>query len=116
MCTALAELAASAVPGPRSAGRGVALCLLSQERLATVACQYDGDMLGVHRALQQQLGWGAQQAAAALLQGVGLESECWITDSEKAALASWMECPAQHASSLLNTTAEHIEQLAGMLR
>lgn len=113
VCAALADLGTTAVPGLPAESRGIVLCLLSDERLAEDARQYDGDMLSVHQALQQQLGWDGQQAAAALLQGIGMATDLVYPATH--ALASWTECPARHARSLLSTTAEHIGQVAAML-
>lgn len=108
LCTALAELAEAAVP----AGKDAALCLLSEAGFAKVARTYDGDLLSVFNALQQQLGWSAQQAAAALLQGVGQNA----TNVSAAVQDTWEACPMPNPRSLLNTTAQRIEAMASVFR
>ncbi len=108
LCAALAELAAAAVP----AGKDAALCLLSEAGFAEVARLYNGDLLGVFNALQQQLGWSPQQAAAALLEGIGLDD----TGVPAAVRDTWEACPMPYPHSLLSTTAQHIEAVATLLK
>lgn len=112
LCTALAELAAAAVPESRAASKAGTLCLLSKAGFAAVARWYDGDLLGVFRALQQHMGWSAQQAAAALLQGIGLD----LHDEPDAVQAGYTACPLPLARSLLSTSVQRVEEVARLLR
>lgn len=113
LCTTVAELAeASVPPGSPSTGKQAALCLLSPQGFAEVARLYDGDMSAMFHALQQALGWSAQQAAAALLQGIGQDD----SDVPKTVRDSWAACPMPHPRSLLSSTAQQVEAVASMLK